>query len=343
MPFISYEEYKPRGPRQKAMLDHSVAICEEMEAQGFSLTVRQLHYQFVSRGLYANTQKNYKALGDLVSAGRRGGHLDWDWIEDRTRFSTAQQHFEGPAASVQAAADRYRIDKWTGQKYRPEVWVEKDALLGVIEGVCMRNDVRYTACRGYSSDSELWRSAYGRLKGIRLGDDNGTPPQIPIILHLGDHDPSGLDMTRDIQDRISLFWGLVDSESKLRLPITVIRLGLNMDQIRRYDPPENFAKLTDSRAGVIRNKSQQIVGIKPDSYIDRFSKLDEGHDPKERAEDTPSWELDALNPQVIVDLIQDAVDQLRDEAAWLQRKQEEEHDRQLLREFAARWDELNGS
>src|SRR3954463_16739759 len=116
MPFISYEEYKPRGPRQKAMLDHSVAICEEMEAQGFSLTVRQLHYQFVSRGLYANTQKNYKALGDLVSAGRRGGHLDWDWIEDRRRFSTAQQHFEGPAASVQASADRYRIDKWTGQK-----------------------------------------------------------------------------------------------------------------------------------------------------------------------------------------------------------------------------------
>ena len=341
MPFIEYEKYVPRGIRQKSMLYNSIAICEEMEAQGFRLTVRQLHYQFVSRDLHDNTYDNYKSLGGLVSDGRRGGHIDWDWIEDRTRYSNGQQHFAGPADIVKAAANSYRIDKWAGQKYRPEVSIEKDALLGVIEGVCTANDVRYTACRGYSSDSEMWRAAYRRLKQIRLGGD-GIPPQIPIILHLGDHDPSGLDMTRDIQERLTLFWDLLDSKDMEPLKVIVHRLALNLDQVHRYDPPENFAKLTDSRAGIVR-KSKQIVGIKPGSYIDRFSKLDGSYDPRDRAEATPSWELDALDPPVIVDLIQAAVDGLRDDAMWTAKVEEEARDQQRLREFAARWDEMNGS
>ena len=340
MPFIKYKSYEPRGAKQIMMLDQSIQICEEMEAQGFRLTVRQLHYQFVSRDLYANTDKNYDALDDLVKMGRRGGHLDWDWIEDRTRHSNSEQHFDGPADIVEAAANSYRIDKWTGQKYRPEVWVEKDALIGVIEGVCTRNDVRYTACRGYSSDSEMWRSAM-RLAEVLTGE-NGAGPQAPIILHLGDHDPSGVDMTRDLEERLSLFWRLVDSKTKEPLKVPVIRLALNMNQILQYGPPQNYAKLTDSRAGVVRNKAKQIIGIRPGSYIDKFSNLDENYGPIDRAENTPSWELDALDPQVIVDLIQDAIDDLRDDEKWVEKQKEEKRDRQQLRDFAARWDELNG-
>lgn len=338
MPFITYQSYKPRGDRQLFMLHHSVQICEEMEAQGFRLTVRQLHYQFVSRGLYANTQKNYNALGGLVSDARRGGLLDWDWIEDRTRFSNAEQHFDGPSDLLETAANSYRIDKWLGQKYRPEVWIEKDALLGVIEGVCTRNDVRYTACRGYSSDSEMWRSAYQRLGPMRLGN-NGTEPQTPIILHLGDHDPSGIDMTRDIRERLSLFWGLIGKDSQTNVEVPVVRLALKKEQIDLYDPPENFAKLTDSRAGIIL-KSKKIVGIKPGSYIDQFSKFDDSYEPLHRAENTPSWELDALDPQVIVDLIQDAIDGLRDETLWDEKVAQQKRDQDRLRDFAARWDEL---
>ena len=338
MPFIKYEDYNPRGQRQLAMLHYSREICEDMEAKGFRLTVRQLHYQFVARDLYANTDKNYNALGDLVSKARRGGLLDWAWIEDRTRHSNSETHFEGPASIVEAAAESYRIDKWLGQKFRPEVWVEKDALIGVIEGVCTRNDVRYTACRGYSSDSEMWRSAQ-RLQQIRMGE-NGAERQTPIILHLGDHDPSGLDMTRDIQDRLTLFWGLVNKDTQEPIKVPVIRLALNMDQVIQYGPPENFAKLTDSRAGVIRNQNKQIVGIKEGSYIDQFSNLDDTHEPRERAENTPSWELDALDPQVIVDLIQNAIDDLRDDDLWTKRNEEQERDRERLRKFAARWDDL---
>jgi hypothetical protein len=338
MPFIRYTAYEPRGQRQLDMLRNSIAICEQMEAQGFRLTVRQLHYQFVSRGLYDNTQQNYKALGDVVSLGRRGGYLNWDWIEDRTRFSNAEQHFAGPADLMKAAAESYQIDKWLGQEYRPEVWVEKDALIGVIEGVCVRNDVTYTACRGYSSDSEMWRSAM-RLRDLAVGR-NGATRQVPFILHLGDHDPSGIDMTRDVQDRLSLFWKLLDGDSK-PIQVPIVRLALNMDQILQYSPPENFAKLTDSRAGVIRNKAGQIVGIKPGSYIDQFSKLDGGHNAVDRAQNTPSWELDALDPPVIVDLIQDAIDDLRDGAMWREKVAAQERDRDRLRDFAARWDDNN--
>lgn len=340
MPFIKYTPYNPRGDRQLAMLHHSRAICEEMEAQGFRLTVRQLHYQFVSRDLYRNTQENYKSLGDLVSDARRAGLLDWDWIEDRTRHSNSEQHFNSPSDILRAAAQSYRIDKWTGQKFRPEVWVEKDALLGVIEGVCVRNDVRYTACRGYSSDSEMWRSAQ-RLKDLRLGTNGAGAPQIPIILHLGDHDPSGLDMTRDLETRLSLFWGLVNKETGVPAKVKIIRLALNMNQIEQYDPPENFAKLTDSRAGIIR-RGKQIVGIKPNSYIDQFSKLDDTYEPQERAENTPSWELDALDPPVIVALIQEAIDEIRqDEDLWAEKVAEQEQGQQQLIGVADEWDKNN--
>jgi len=102
--------------------------------------------------------------------------------------------------------------------------------------------------------------------------------QRPIVFHLGDHDPSGIDMTRDNRDRLSLFAGV---------DITVVRLALNMEQIERYRPPPNPAKVTDSRFEAYQRE-----------YGDE------------------SWELDALNPEVIHNLIENNVQCIRDEKLW---------------------------
>lgn len=125
--------------------------------------------------------------------------------------------------------------------------------------------------------------------------------QVPVVLHLGDHDPSGIDMTRDIADRLALFSGGVE----------IKRLALNMDQVEQYSPPPNPAKTTDSR----------YIG-----YIDLYG--DE------------SWELDALEPSVMAGLIEDAVKQLRDDDVYEAVLAEEEQEKERLRAISDRWAEV---
>lgn len=255
-------------------------IITEYEQKGFSLTLRQIYYQFVARGWMPNKQSEYDRLGNIISDGRLAGLVSWTAIEDRNRNLMGTKTFDSPKKALKDQRDRYKIDKWADQPWRPEVWVEKAALEGVVGSMCEKLQVDFFACRGYNSQSEQWRAGQRFARYIQKG-------QRPIVFHLGDHDPSGLDMTRDNRDRLSMFAGT---------PIMVQRLALNMPQIEQYDPPPNPAKSTDSRHA---------------AYQVEFG--------------DSSWELDALDPTVIHELIETAVRQVRDEKKW---------DQMLTREVA---------
>ena len=229
MPKIKYREIAFL-PGTLALIKRCNAIIAEYTAQGFVLTLRQLYYQLVSRDVIANKQSEYKRLGSIVNDARLAGLIDWRSIEDRTRDLRKLAEWTSPTEIVQSCADQYRIDMWEGQDTRPEVWIEKDALVGVIEGVCNELGVPHFSCRGYTSQSEMWEAGQRLKRYIRGG-------QTPVIFHFGDHDPSGRDMTRDITDRLEMFMGGLE----------VKRLALNMDQVEEYDPPPNPAKTTDSR------------------------------------------------------------------------------------------------
>ena len=269
-------------------------IIAEYQAQGFVLTLRQLYYQLVSRDIIANKQTEYKRLGSIVNDARLAGMIDWLAIEDRTRELRSLSLWDSPADIIDAVAEQFHMDLWIGQNYRPEVWIEKDALVGVIEGVCNELDVPHFSCRGYTSQSEMWVGAMRLKKHVGKG-------QIPIIFHLGDHDPSGKDMTRDIFDRMQMFMGGTKLE----------RLALNMEQVEKYNPPPNPAKLTDSRCA---------------GYIAEFG--DE------------SWELDALEPSVIAALIRTNVMALVNKKVFNERLAERKKHRATLKQAADRWDEV---
>lgn len=269
-------------------------IIAEYQAQGFRLTLRQLYYQFVSRDLMPNSQRSYKQLGDVVNDGRLAGLIDWNAIEDRTRNLQSNSHWNTPSEIVEACARQFQVDLWARQQNYCEVWIEKDALVGVIEGICTKLDVSYFACRGYTSQSEMWGAAQ-RL--IRQEDDGKET----FIIHLGDHDPSGIDMTRDIQERLQLF------ESNVR----VHRIALTIDQVEEYNPPPNPAKATDARF---------------ETYQARFG--DE------------SWELDALEPKVIVGLIEDTVTDLIDQDVWDEAVERQKVAREQLTDVSERWDNI---
>lgn len=293
MPKIKYVE-KNLSPGKLATIAKANEIIADYNRQGFQLTLRQLYYQFVARDLIPNNEKSYDNLGAAINDARLCGLIDWYAITDLTRNLVSNSHWDDPSDIIRGAAGGFRIDKWEGQEFRPEVWIEKDALSGIISRVCSDLDVSYFSCRGYTSQSEMWRGAM-RLQGII---DAG---QTPLIFHFGDHDPSGMDMTRDIRERLELFMGGLKIE----------RLALNYDQVEQYGPPPNPAKLSDSRAP---------------AYVAEFG--------------NESWELDALEPAVLVELVRSHILSVRDEDLWQEKVDEENQHRAQLGKTSERWDDV---
>ena len=221
-------------PQTMAVIAQANEIIEDFVGQGFKLTVRQLYYQFVRRVLIENSKESYNRLKSIINRARLAGYIDWDAIEDRTRERKTNNHWEDGTDLIKQLVEIFGIDLWAEQDYRPEVWIEKEALEGVIEDTCRQLDVPFFACRGYVSQSEQYDA--GKRIAKMLADY-----QTPVIIHLGDHDPSGIDMTRDNDQRLQMF--------ARRPDIEVVRIALNMNQVDELDLPPIPAKLTDSRLG----------------------------------------------------------------------------------------------
>ena len=267
-------------------------ILDEYRNQGFDLSLRQLYYQLVARDYIENSVHSYKRLGSLVNNARLSGMVDWSMIVDRSRSTDSNSHWDSPGQIVKSAARGFRIDKWEDQPNHIEVMVEKDALSGVLWPVCSEQDIRFTANKGYPSASLMYQMSKRLLDKLDEG-------KFIYIIHLGDHDPSGIDMTRDLRDRLGLFCGL---------PVEIKRLALNMDQVEEYQPPENPAKLSDTRAQM---------------YINLYG--------------YSSWELDALEPRVLAKLVNDFVDGKKDWDAWQASLESEEEMRDELNDFVGKY------
>lgn len=272
------------------IIEQANTIIVEYQAAGYSLTLRQLYYQMVARGLLPNRQREYSRLGQIIKNARLAGLVDWNAIVDRTRAVRSNPHWDTPVDILKSSAKQYQMDKWRDQDCRIEVWIEKDALVGVIAGVCKDLDSAYFSCRGYTSASAIWRAA---MRFRRYEEDNKKT----VVLHLADHDPSGIDMTRDVRDRLVLLADISPGR------IDVQRIALTMDQVDEYGPPPNPAKVTDSRfAGYMREYGKD------------------------------SWELDALEPQVLEVLIRDHINDYLDIDDWEEKVVVENEHKGILRE-----------
>jgi hypothetical protein len=271
MTLIAYRNVRLHGS-SRAVVDQANAIIADAATDGWhSMTLRQLYYQFVSRGFIPNTVRDYKRLGRIVTDARYNGQLSWTAIEDAGRNS---YHFpENPTAQdvLDGIEHRLTVDPWLDQDSYVEVWVEKQALEATVARPCGLLNTPYMACKGYLSASEAWRAGLRFKRAIERG-------KRPVLLHLGDHDPSGIDMTRDNGDRLQEF---------LKMGVDVRRIALNMDQVRQYDPPPNPAKEDDSRFA---------------GYKAQFG--DE------------SWELDALRQNTIGKIITTSLRGFIDQERW---------------------------
>lgn len=243
-------------------------------ANGMRLTVRQLYYQGVARDWYENSEREYQRVIRLLTDARESGLFDWDSIEDRGREVVMRPCWNSPAEILKAAASSYHEDRWEAQDTRVIVVLEKSALAGILEPVCKDLDTPLLAAKGYSSATLFYEIAKERICPA-LENDQGV-----VVLHLGDHDPSGLDMTRDLRDRLSLY---------ARSLVDVRRVALNMDQVRAFNPPPNPAKEGDKRFEV---------------YAAKYGEQ--------------CWELDALPPQELARLTREAIEEHIDWRQWIE-------------------------
>lgn len=293
------------------------------EYGGQKLTARQVYYRFVAAGLIPNTPTSYKNLTGLLADARYAGLLDWDVIEDRGREPSVPAQWSDLDSLVEAALRSYRLPRWEGQAKYVELWVEKQALAGVLAPLARKHHVTLMVNKGYSSASAMKESAerylencwhsredYKEKETVFLDAFRDEPDKKkrmaltrrfldevwkrkPVLFYLGDHDPSGEDMVRDISDRLREFrvWG-----------IEVVKLGLTIEQVREYDPPPNPAKITDSRAK---------------AYIEKYGEH--------------SWEVDALPPRELTRIIEEAFQNVIDKEAMDDVIAQEELDKRRLR------------
>lgn len=274
-------------------LDIVNSILEEYKEQGYILTLRQLYYQLVSRDIIPNVQKEYAKLSQLLTKGRMGGVVDWEIIEDRIRKPQIPYYVVDIEDAIQDTINQYRLNRQKGQDTYIELWIEKDALSGVLKRITEKYHINLMVNRGYTSTSAMY-DAHNRFKwAINRG-------QKCKILYLGDHDPSGLDMIRDIRDRLTDFY--VDVEVK--------QIGLTQQQIKQYAPPPNPAKITDPRAK---------------DYVREFGNV--------------SWEVDALTPQVLNELVEDNLRETIDLEMFENILVQEREDKIKLKSFRVNEDE----
>jgi hypothetical protein len=271
-----------------ALIYQCNAIIKDYQGQGLRLTLRQLYYQLVTRNAITNEEKSYKNLSSVVTDARLTGRMDWNAIEDRVRVPRTPSEWDSITDLVDSAVRAFRLPRWHGQTHYAELWVEKDALAGVLEPLAREHHVTLMVNRGYSSASAMFEAAARFVERCRRAegdedldevdtayedgnwDTDGMPVELvrkPILFYLGDHDPSGEDMVRDVRDRLHTFG----------IDVEVQKIALTTAQVKQYNPPPNPAKMSDPRAL---------------DYVRKHGRV--------------SWEVDALPPQVLSTIVRQA-------------------------------------
>jgi hypothetical protein len=226
--------YEPRSiKRRRATQDEMQGRREALRAivaEGRPMTVRQVYYQATVRALVDKTEQGYAKVKTALTDMRRAGTLPYSWLADNTRWMRKPSTFDGPEAALQDAARFYRKALWRDADAYVEIWIEKDALAGVIYDVTAEYDVPLMVARGYASLSFLHSAA-------EVMEDEYRPC---FIYHFGDFDPSGVNAAEKIEETLRELAPSAD--------IYFERLAVTPAQILALSLPTRPTKTTDSRA-----------------------------------------------------------------------------------------------
>ncbi len=277
------------------------------------MTLRQLYYRLVSAGAIRNTPVEYKRLGAVMTRLREAGDVPRTWLVDHVRSTLKPSSWTGLADFAESVQACYRLDFWANLPHHCEVFVEKDAVAGTIQPVTVEYDIALRVCRGYSSISfageigDLWRRV-----------------QKPIFAYyLGDFDPSGFDLERDLREKLERYSGRAiwtyergdDSTYTVKDDarcVSWVRLGVTVDDFAAHDLVRLPVKHADKRAtGFIREYGDdcaEIDAIPPTELRRRVRDAIHRHIDRER------WESLRAVEEVEKDTLQQFTESLKREA-----------------------------
>lgn len=235
-----------RQRRTKADMAAIKKVMLAILAEDQPMTVRQVFYRLVSIGTIEKTEAEYKStVCRLLTEMRLGGDLPFHWIADSTRWMRKPRTHDGLAALMEETARLYRRKLWNDQEVYCEIWLKKEALAGVLLDVTNEWDVPLLVTRGYPSISFLHTAADGINR-------QGKPT---FLYYFGDHDPSGVDIQRNITERLRQFAPYA--------VINVERVAVTPDQIEEWSLPLRPTKKSDTRAKNFQGGSVEVDAIPP--------------------------------------------------------------------------------
>lgn len=294
----------PEQPKRVVTMQYNTIVDQVnqilAEYEGFPLTLRQIYYRLVANYKLPNKRQFYNGLSRILVKARELGHVNDTLIVDKQRsieggdspFLEPQQYLDWKAAVF--AKNDYSRAVWAEQPQHVEVWVEKYALSNVIGRAAADFNVVIAATRGYSSYTYVKRMAI---------DDRYVHLDKPVtILYFGDHDPSGLQMTDDLDTRMQKY-GKDGSVN-----IVVKRIALTHDQVQHFKLDPNPVKQADSRSA---------------TYMRQFG--------------STCWELDALPPKELTNLVQQSLLAEIDQDTWAATRRKSEKERKQLQDKIDKW------
>jgi hypothetical protein len=228
------------------------------------MTVRQVFYQASVRGLVEKSEAGYaKIQTDLVHM-RRNGELPYHWLTDNTRWQRKPKTFDGVLQALEDTAQLYRKALWAEVDSYVEIWLEKDALAGVVYPVTDKYDVPLMVARGYASLSFLHSAA-------EYINDLGVPT---YIYHFGDFDPSGVNAAQKIDETLR--------EMAPNADITFERVAVTLEQIVAWNLPTRPTKKTDSRSKNFGDISVELDAIEPNTLRGLVEEVIQRHLPSDQ-------------------------------------------------------------
>jgi hypothetical protein len=249
------------------VVENALEVFEQYDT---AITLRQLYYRLVSRLLIPNTVNSYKRLSRIMVKAREQEDVPVNCLEDRSRrvlgrgdtgYDSAEEYLKQKLSSLQDSWKGFSMPMWEDQPVYILISLEKDALSRLVSRVANKYSIRTFPTRGYPSFSYVQTMAnymQTRLSGKSI-----------IVLYFGDFDPSGVDIERDLEDRLYRY-GAKDFKVK--------RIALKLDQIKEYNLPPMPVKLSDARA---------------ESFMAKHG--------------DQSVELDALDPNLLQDTVEKAI------------------------------------
>ena len=235
-----------RERRTKAEVAELRATLHRVIRRYQPMTVRQVFYQLVSMGAIGKTEQEYKGtVCRLLAEMRRDGELPWRWIADNTRWQRKPTTYRGLDHLLDETARLYRRALWEKQDAYVEVWLEKDALAGVLVTVTSEWDVPLMVTRGFASLSYLHTAA-------EIIASVGKPA---YLYYLGDRDPSGVVIDRKIEQDLRTF----APEAEIHFE----RAAVIPAQVALWNLPTRPTKTSDSRSKSFEGESVEVDAIDP--------------------------------------------------------------------------------